>query len=73
MPEKWTGVLIGKMHNARVTYEDIANELGVSKAYICMILNGARKPPKAKERLNEAFVRVTERRRLCQESGPATD
>ena len=67
MPEKWTGVLVGKMHNARVTYDDLANELGVGKAYICMILNGQRKPPNAKERLNEAFERVIERRKLWQE------
>ena len=29
MPEKWTGDLIGRMHNARVTRQDIATELGV--------------------------------------------
>lgn len=33
MPEKWTGVLIGKMHNARVSYDDLAAELGLTKGY----------------------------------------
>ena len=50
MPEKWTGVLIGKMHNARVSYDDLAAELGLTKGYLSMILNGARKPPNAKAR-----------------------
>ena len=50
MPEKWTGDLIGRMHNARVTRQDIATELGVSKAYVCMLLNGQRTSPTAKKR-----------------------
>ena len=40
MPEKWTGVLIGKMHNARVSYDDLAAELGLTKGYLSLILNG---------------------------------
>ena len=55
MPEKWTGALVGKMHNANVTQEDIAKELGVTKAYVSMILNSKRTPPDAKKRLEEAF------------------
>ena len=62
MPEKWTGVLIGKMHNARVSYDDLAAELGLTKGYLAMILNGARKPPNAKALLNAAFDAVVERR-----------
>ena len=62
MPEKWTGVLIGEMHNARVSYDDLAAELGLTKGYLSMILNGARKPPNAKVRLNAAFDAVVERR-----------
>lgn len=58
MPEKWTGDLIGRMHNARVTRQDIATELGVSKAYVCMLLNGQRTSPTAKKRLNDAFEAV---------------
>lgn len=62
MPEAWTGDLIGRMHNARVTYEDLAAELGCGKAYVCMILNGRRCPPDAETRLNEAFYRVKKKR-----------
>lgn len=28
MPEKWTGNLIGKMHNKDVTYDELAEEMG---------------------------------------------
>ena len=62
MPEKWTGTLVGKMHNERVRIEDIAVQLGVSKAYVSMILNGKRTPAGAKERLNGAFAEILEAR-----------
>ena len=62
MPEKWTGVLIGKMHNARVSY-DLAAELGLTKGYLSMILNGKRNPPGARKRLEDAVKAVIERRK----------
>lgn len=58
MPEKWTGALIGKMHNERVTYAELASELGITKGYLSMILNGVRKPPKARERLESAVTAI---------------
>ena len=63
MPEEWTGELIGKMHNANVTYYDLANEIGCGKAYISMLLNGKRNPKDARERLCSAFDRVIEKRK----------
>ena len=68
MAEKWTGDLIGRMHNAGVTRLELATELGVGKAYITMILNGSRTPPNAKERLNGAFRAVLEKRRAQTET-----
>lgn len=38
LPEKWTGRLVGKMHCNRVTYDELAEELGVTKAYVSLIL-----------------------------------
>ena len=32
MPDAWTGVLVGKMHNKGVTYEALAAQLGVTKS-----------------------------------------
>lgn len=63
MPEKWTGNLIGKMHNSKVTYDEVAAELGVTKCYISMILNGKRNPPGARKRLEGAVKAVIERRK----------
>ena len=54
MPEKWTGNLIGKMHNNGITYDDLANEIGVTKPYISMILNGKRKPEGIRKRMEDA-------------------
>ena len=62
MPEKWTGELIGKMHNQRVTINDLASVLGCTNAYVSMILNGRRKPGGAREKLEAAFFTVIARR-----------
>lgn len=62
MPEEWTGDLIGKMHNAGVTYDDLAAEIGCGKSYLSMVLNGKRNPKGAKEKLTAAFDRVIEKR-----------
>lgn len=66
MPEKWTGRLIGRMHNERITYEQLANEMGVNKAYISMILNGKRKPPNIQKRLETALEAIIKRDRNDQ-------
>lgn len=58
MPEKWTGELIGRMHNNKVTYEELAKHLGVTKAYVSMVLNGARKPAEGKERFERALTEL---------------
>lgn len=62
MPETWTGNLIGQMHNNKVSYADIANELGVTKSYISMILNSKRNPPEIQQRMEEAFAKIMEHR-----------
>ena len=63
MPEKWTGRLIGRLHNERITYEELANELGVTKPYVSMILNGARKPAGIRERMEAAVSAIVERKK----------
>lgn len=63
MPEKWTGDLIGKMHNSKVTYDEVAAEFGCTKTYVSMILNGRRKPPNARKRMEEAVAAVIRRKK----------
>lgn len=62
MPEAWTGNLIGKMHNKGITYDDLAEEMGVTKSYISMILNGKRKPPGIRVRMDTAVNTIVQRR-----------
>lgn len=62
LPETWTGNLIGRMHNKGITYDDLAEEMGVGKAYISMILNGKRKPPNIRERMESAFQSVVSKK-----------
>lgn len=63
MTDKWTGRLVGKMHNERVTYDELAAEMGVGKSYVSMILNGKRKPDGIRERMETAFDAVIQRRK----------
>lgn len=63
MPKAWTGKLVGKMHTHKVSYEDVAAELGVTKSYISMILNSKREPDGAKERLEAAVNAIIQKRR----------
>lgn len=58
MKEEWTGVLIGKMHNADVTQDELATELGWGKSYVSMILNGQRSPTDARSKLESAFEAI---------------
>ena len=75
MPEKWTGRLIGEMHNHNVTYEELATELGVTKPYVSMILNGARKHAGTRKRMEDAFKEIVRKKNgitvdeLLSESG----
>lgn len=65
MPEKWTGRLIGKMHNECITYTELAAELKCSKSYVSMILNGVKKPKGGRERLESAVDAIIQRRKTA--------
>lgn len=54
MPDKWTGEIVGKMHNFRITYDEMAATLGCTKAYISMVLNGKRTPANAEQTFRKA-------------------
>ena len=62
MLESWTGKLVGKMHVHEITYDEVAAELGVSRPYVSMLLNGHRKPPDAKKRIEMAIDSIIARR-----------
>ena len=54
MPDKWTGDIIGIMHCNKITRKDVADEIGVTKAYITMILNGKRYVPAMQNKIVNA-------------------
>lgn len=55
MPEEWTGTVVGKMHVHRISYEQLAEKLGYTKAYVSMVLSGSRRPAGAKEKFMNAL------------------
>ena len=63
MPAKWTGDIVGIMHNYKITQEDVALEMGVTKAYVSMILNGKKSPAGIKDRVEHAVNAIILRRR----------
>lgn len=78
MPEAWTGNLIGKMHNKNITYDELADEMGVTKSYISMILNGKRKPPGIRKRMECALDSAIQKKscvicEILELSNPAED
>ena len=62
MPAVWTGELVGEMHNAGISAKDLAKEMGLTPAYLSMILNGHREPPGAEEKLRAALERLKEQK-----------
>lgn len=55
MPAKWTGEIVKQLHLNRLSQTDLAVKLGVSREYVCLVLNGKRTPADAKERFTEAL------------------
>lgn len=54
MPKKWTGDLVGLMHNHKISFQALADKLEVTNRYVSMVLNGHRCPPGAEERFRKA-------------------
>ena len=48
--------------NKDVTYDELAEEMGVTKSYVSMILNGHRRPPDIRNRMEVAFNSIIQRR-----------
>ena len=62
MPKKWTGNLVGLMHDEKISHTELADELEVTNRYVSMVLNGHREPAGAEERFTAALNRIIERR-----------
>ena len=55
---EWTGDIVKLMHLYGVTRKEVADELGVTNAYITMVLNGRQVKDKTKDRINSAVVKI---------------
>ena len=62
MPEKWTGRIVGRMHTESISTDDLSKEMGISKAYISMILHGTRKPEGIRQRMEAALEKIIQSR-----------
>jgi transcriptional regulator with XRE-family HTH domain len=63
LPKKWTGTLVGFMHEHGITQRQLAEELGVSEKYVSMVLNGHRDPAVAEQRFTDAAKRIAASRK----------
>lgn len=61
MPAQWTGVLVGKIHNAGITAKMLAAEVGWNEKYLSQVLNGHKEPKGAQEKLEAALDRIVSR------------
>lgn len=55
MPEKWTGELIGKMHNNGIKQVELAEKLGFTNSYTGMLLRSERKPLGIRQKMESAL------------------
>lgn len=58
MPEEWTGELIGRMHNEGVTRKELAMYLGITPAYLSMLLQSKRGKRGQRYILERAFEEI---------------
>lgn len=61
MLAQWTCDLVGQMHKYRVSIKELADEAGLTREYVSMILNGHREPNGAELRFTSALKRIIER------------
>lgn len=54
MTGKWTGNLVGVMHDHKITKTQLADRLGVTREYVSLVLNEHRKPTGAEARFKNA-------------------
>ena len=54
MLKKWTGDLVGLMHDNKISKTKLAEKLCVRREYVSMVLNGHREPAGAEDKFRKA-------------------
>ena len=62
MCKKWTGKLVGVMHDHKITMTQLAKHMGITREYVSMVLNEHRTPANAEKRFVQALDEL-----LCEE------
>lgn len=62
MPAQWTGEVVGKIHNNRLTAKELAEELGWNDKCLSQVLNSENPPKNAEQKVNDALGRIIERK-----------
>ena len=58
MLAQWIADLVGKMHKFKITKTRLAEELGVTREYVSMVLNAHREPAGAKDKFRRAVDEI---------------
>lgn len=58
MLAQWIGDFVGQMHRHRVTITQVSQEMGVTREYLSMILNGHREPEGIEQRMRDALENI---------------
>lgn len=61
MPAKWTGEIIGGLHNLGLNAKDLAAHMGLHPKYVSKVLNGRRQPKNAEARYRRALHELASR------------
>ena len=63
MPKPWTGKVVGTLHTQGISQGELADKMGVTEAYLSMILKSKREPPNIKNKVFEALKSLVEEKR----------
>lgn len=58
MIAQWVCDFVGRLHQHRVTITRLSEEMGVTREYLSMILNGHREPDGIEKRMNDALDNI---------------
>lgn len=67
MPLAWTAEAVARMHMARITAGQLAEEAGYTPQYLSMVMRGRRQSEKAKHAILAALARLEAQNLLTEE------
>ncbi len=63
MPKAWTGKVVGILHTQDISQGELADKMGVTEAYLSMILKSKREPPNIQKKVFEALDSLVKEKR----------